>query len=148
MPSDESTQEDVLHDQVLQLREIIASHKNMESRSISIEPSEIIITLIEKLDENESIHPRLLSLDHGATDIDEMETALMRLENDLHDVREINDQKSLYDPHKHELNGDSEAGHDSYPEEENVEQDKSESRPQNIRDKEQRPLSAYSNIDD
>lgn len=146
MSNDESTQEDALSDQIRQLREIIASHKNMESRSISIEPDEIMISLINNLGKNESVHPRLLSLDHGATDIEEMETALKRLENDLHDYKEINGQESMYDPHKHELKGENEAGNDSYDKKTN--DTESDSKPQDMRDNKQRPLSAYSNLED
>jgi hypothetical protein len=147
MTNNQSSPEDVLSNQIRQLREIIVSHKNMDSRSVSIEPTEMMVSLINNLGENESVHPRLLSLDNGANDIEEMETVLKRLENDLQDYREINGQESMYDPHKHELEGESEAGKDPYNDQKSKKTEDNP-RPQNMRDKEQRPLSAYSKMED
>lgn len=142
MSDNSISNKDVLHQQIIQLRELIATKENVQNQSVSIQPEEILDLLIQNLDENDPVHPRLMSLVHGPTDVQEIKKALKRLENDLQDLKNINDTQSLYDPHKHELDGMNESGRDMNEEQE-IDKSVNEKKPQNIRENEQRPLSAY-----
>lgn len=138
---------DVLQQQIIQLRELIATKENVQNQSVSIQPEEILNLLIQNLDKNDPVHPRLMSLVHGPTDVEEMKKALKRLENDLQDLKNINDTQSLYDPHKHELDGMNESGRDMDTDKD-MNESVNEKKPQNIRENEQRPLSAYQEPDE
>ena len=96
--------------------------------------------MIEQLDENESIHPRMLQILNTSVELEEVTKALKRLENDLNDLDK--DSDSLYDPFEHEMNGD-----ESQDNSENISNGGTESdeNPAEIRDINQRPLSAYKN---
>lgn len=147
MSDNSISNKDVLHQQIIQLRELIATKENVQKQSVSIQPEEILTSLIQNLDQNDPVHPRLMSLVHGPTDVKEIKKALKRLENDLQDLKNINDNQSLYDPHKHKLEGMNESGRDM---ETNQDVNKSVSgkKPQNIREDKQRPLSAYQEPDE
>lgn len=140
---EQKSDEEVIHNQIIQLREVVAAKENERSRSMCIQSDEIIKLMLNQLDDNESIHPRLLHILSRPVDLEEVETALKRLENDMNDLK-IEDQESLYDPFKHEMKGSD--SDDSYTASDSNSDEKS-NNPADVRDVEQRPLSAYKNVE-
>lgn len=135
----EMTDKDCLHEQILQLREVIATIDNQTNGVPGIQPEEIWSMLNSNNYDNKPMHPRLQQMLQGHVDLEQVKQGLKRLENDMHDLNLS--ERELYDPFKHELTGKKEdtweTTDNQIVEEENVDESVT------MRDKEQRPLSAY-----
>lgn len=132
-----------LEEQIYQLREVINTLENQSSGVPSIQPDEIWTMLNSKDNTNKPMHPRLQQMLQGHIDVSQVKQGLHRLENDLNDLSL--DEHELYDPFEHELNGGKEErwNEPSNSENSHMEESKSDVSEEQVRDKEQRPLSAY-----
>lgn len=147
----ENTVSDVekLETQIGQLKEAIAVMENRERAAPGIEPEEISRVMFHNMDENEPVHPRLREILNNHVDIDQVKRSLKRLENDLHDLRNIGEPQELYDPFEHDINGASDGGFTGGRKEHDTQEESSENEnPARLRDDEQRPLSAYYHVED
>lgn len=136
-----------LETQINQLKEAVAVMENRQRAAPGIEPEEISKVMFHKMDEDEPVHPRLREILNNHVDLDQVKRSLKRMENDLNDLRNIGDPKELYDPFEHEMNGSTE---DEY-EDKNLDitnDEDGQENPAQLRDEEQRPLSAYSHPKD
>lgn len=133
----EMTDSECLHEQILQIREVIASIENQANGVPSVQPEELWNMLNSEKYSRKPMHPRLQQMLHGHVDVEQVKQGLKRLENDLDDIGLSNHE--LYDKFKHELNGRKEETWESIENEDT----KSKETTTEIRDKEQRPLSAY-----
>jgi len=140
----EITDRECLKEQILQIREVVTAVENQTNGVPSIQPEELWSTMNSENNENKPMHPRLQQMLQGHVDVEQVKQGLKRLENDMSDL-ELSEHE-LYDPFKHELTGKKE---DSWDEPDtHIEESKSadiseSSNPAEIRDKNQRPLSAY-----
>lgn len=135
----EMTEEECLHEQILQMREVITSIENQTNGVPAIQPEELWGTISSQ--DDKPMHPRLQQMIQGHVDVDQIKQGLKRLENDMKDLNLST--KEMYDPFEHELEGGKEDTWESNHQV--VEDDEEPEIPENEqRDKEQRPLSAYS----
>ncbi len=139
----EITDRECLKEQILQIREVIAAVENQTNGVPSIQPEELWGSMNSAENENKPMHPRLQQMLQGHVDVEQVKQGLKRLENDLADL-DLGTHE-LYDPFKHELHGKKE---DCWDDETHMEESESkeitnQSNPADIRDKNQRPLSAY-----
>ena len=137
----EMTDSEYLHEQILQMREVVSTIENQTNGVPSIQPEEIWSMMNSNDQSNKPMHPRLQQMLQGHVDLEQVQQGLKRLENDMKDL-ELS-QHELYDPFKHELEGKKE---DMWNEEPDIETevDKMDEQTSTVeRDKEQRPLSAY-----
>ncbi len=137
----EITDRECLQEQILQIREVIASVENQNNGVPSIQPEELWGSMNSAGDESKPMHPRLQQMFQGHVDVEQVKQGLKRLENDMADL-ELKG-RSMYDPFKHELNGKKEESWNSEPQMDEETEDVVESNPAEMRDKNQRPLSAY-----
>jgi aspartate oxidase len=136
----EMTDSECLHEQILQIREVIASIENQTNGVPSIQPEELWSTLNSKNYEDKPMHPRLQQMLQGHVDVEQVKQGLKRLENDMEDL-ELS-EREMYDPFKHELDGGKEETWEAQQIEEDTTENIEETSAE-VREKEQRPLSAY-----
>lgn len=136
MSNPELSDEQYLKDQINQLREAITSVENQENGVPSIQPNELWRVMKMNLDEDQPIHPRIGAIINGHVDVNEVKKGLRRLENDLHDVQNIEEEYEYYDPSPNKISDKKEKSDSSEEYAENEEDT-------TTRDKNQRPLSAY-----
>lgn len=133
----ERSEEKHIEAQIRQLREAIVALENQSESAPCIKPEELWMVMKQKLDENDSVYLRIQNIMNGSFDTEQVKKTLRRLENDLHDLKNIGDSNQhLYDPFKHEITEDSGAEDSDGTEEDS---------PATIREKHQRPLTAYTN---
>lgn len=139
----EKSEEEHIENQINQLREAVVALENQSEGVPCIEPEELWHVMKQNLDENASVHPKIQNIMVGHVNTEEVKKALLRLENDLHDLKHIGDNdERLYDPFKNDIEGEEDT------EDWEIENDNGERRdesPATIREKEQRPLTAYIN---
>lgn len=135
------SEEENLKIQINQLKEVVVAIKNEKEGMAAISPEEIGSVILQNLDDNEPIHPRLQEILNCPMDAEQLEVAIKRLENDLVDLSRDNTQE-MFDPPKHtNLNEErSIGGKDSISS-----TDRKSNKPQDKRDENQRPLTAYMN---
>jgi hypothetical protein len=98
----------------------------------------------QNMDENESVHPKIQNIMVGHVNTEEVKKALLRLENDLHDLRHIGEKdECLYDPFKNDIEGEDDS--DNWEVDKDSGGESQDESATTIREKEQRPLTAYIN---
>ena len=141
----ELTDEEVLKTQIRQLKEAVVAMENRNSGSPSFDPEELWAFMQKKMDKNTPVHPRIVSIFKGHVEINQVKKTLKRLENDLNDLQEIKSSEQLYDPMEHNNIGSENDKPSSFESSSESEEESKENTPQQMRDKSQRPLSAYQN---
>ena len=142
----ELTDEEVLETQIRQLKEAVAAIENRNSGSPGIDPEELWAFMQQKMDEDTPVHPRIIGIFKGHVEIDQVRKTLKRLENDLNDLQDVESSEQMYDPMEHEIEDEDDTPFtpDNASEDE---EELEEKKPQQMREKGQRPLSAYQNKD-
>lgn len=139
------TDKEVLQTQIRQVKEAVAAMENRNSGSPGIDPEELWSFMSQKMDENTPVHPRITGIFNGHVEIEQVRKTIKRLENDLSDLQRIQSSEQLYDPMEHEI---EESDPDPFSSKDQTQdEDVEKNNPQQIRDKKQRPLSAYQNKD-
>jgi hypothetical protein len=142
--STEKSEEEHIENQINQLREAIIALENQSDGVPGIEPESLWHVMEQNMDENESVHPKIQNIMVGHVNTEEVKKALLRLENDLHDLRHIGEKdERLYDPFKNDIEGEEDS--DNWEVEEDSGGENQEESATTIREKEQRPLTAYIN---
>ena len=143
MNDEKITEEETLKEQISQLREAITAMENQSCGVASIGPEELWAVMKQNMDDSQPVHPRLQQIMNGHVEVEEVRRSLKRMENDLADLRNIDSSEKLFDPLEHEID----RSEDRWNEEESDEGEDSDEadEPQLVRDKEQRPLTAYAN---
>lgn len=147
MSETELTDEEHLLEQIGQVREAVISIENKNKGIPSMHPEELWSVMEVRMDEKKTMHPRLVQMLKGHADVNEVKRGLKRLENDLEDLNR--DSTELYDPPKHSLDeeDDSPEWESNTPRESDGAVDENGEAPTSDRDTDQRPLSAYQNVD-
>jgi len=130
-----------LYTQILQLKEAIVALENQVNGVPAIQPEELWDLINDETDDTKPIHPRLEQIMCSHVDLDSVKRGLKRLENDLNDIGL--EPTEMYDSPVHELEGEADTEWMSDTVDSVVNEDEEENQ-QPIRDKNQRPLSAYS----
>lgn len=135
-----------LETQIRQLREAIAVLENREKAAPGIEPEELSRVMFQKMDDTDPVHPRLREILNNHVDIDQVKRSVKRLENDLNDLKNIQNPEELYDPFEHEMDGEPEQGYSEPAPQQERNETEIDDNPAELRDENQRPLSAYSYV--
>lgn len=137
-------EEEHIESQINQLREAIIALENQSNGVPCIKPESLWNLMEQNIDDNESVHPKIRGIMTGHVNIEEVKKALLRLDNDLHDLKHIGDKdECLYDPLKNNIEREKDS-EDWEVEKDDSSEAKDES-PSTIREEEQRPLTAYIN---
>lgn len=143
--TEEKSEEEHIKDQINQLREAIIALENQSEGVPCIEPEELWHVMQQNMGDTESIHPKIRNIMVGHVNVDEVKKALKRLENDLHDLQHIGDKSErLYDPLKNDIQ-EEEEDEWNRSDDEDSEDATDEDSPAMMREREQRPLTAYIN---
>lgn len=137
--SNNLSDEDILREQVRQVREVLIAMESEQKGGIS--PEEIWSFMKQKMENTTPIHSRIRHMVNSYSETENVRRALKRLENDLHDAEQINEPQDLYDPMKNEIEDQEDELGEVESEDEGEDDSKDSTELQ--RDKEQRPLSAY-----
>jgi hypothetical protein len=144
--TEEKSEEEHIKNQINQLREAIIALENQSEGVPCIEPEELWHVMQQNMGDTESIHPKIRSIMVGHVNVDEVKKALKRLENDLHDLQHIGDKSErLYDPLKNDVQEEEEEDKWNRSDDEDSEDATDEDSPAMMREREQRPLTAYIN---
>jgi hypothetical protein len=145
MKDSELNNEDILERQIRQLKEAVAVMENRNSGSPGIKPDEMWAFMKQKMDDTTPMHPRIIGIFNGHVELEQVKTTLKRLENDLNDLKNVNENQELYDPMEHKIETEDDNKFHPPQTENKIKEDP---KPSKLRDKNQRPLSAYQNPSD
>jgi hypothetical protein len=144
MENSELSETEILEHQIRQLKEAVAVMENRNAGSPGIKPDEMWSSMKQKMDDKTPMHPRIIGIFNGHVDLDQVKKTLKRLENDLNDLENVDDSHKMYDPMEHEIDNNNGKKFDHHTK--NQDDDAPEDlNPASLRDKNQRPLSAYQN---